>query len=169
MLVQLCLNIFYKRFDFFDLIILGFADFLDGALYFIHVEVEVLESLPKSVGFLADHLHVSLIDYTQLLKLMLLVIVAKHRTITADWLLASVAIIIESSIMLLTKFFLRLQQLLFVGLHSIDCGSYFLNKATINKLTYSQICSAMWTRLALFCQPFLQKRELIQFKEHVSV
>jgi hypothetical protein len=103
---------------------------------------------------LFDGIDMPLVHDLQPLKLMRPVFVPEHRTVTANRPLASVAVIVHGSVVVLRTDFFGFGLL---GLKGVDSRCYLLHETAVYQLVHTKRGTTVWALLSLLNQPFLCK------------
>ena len=116
---ELGLNILHKGVQFLHSVLLRLLHFLDRALHLTNIVLQIPEPSAQATGLPSDQIYMLLVDLLQLLKRVLLVLIAEQATVRADRYLARLAIVAQGRVMLLTELFSALLVLILLLLHHL--------------------------------------------------
>ena len=98
---QLRLYILNKGIQLLDSILFCLLNFLNRSLHLTDVVLKVAKPSTQAASLSTNQINMLLVDLFELLKLMMLVLIAKEATVRADWNLARFAVVAQSCVVLL--------------------------------------------------------------------
>lgn len=153
LLRQLGLDVLDEGVELLHSVLLCFLHFLDRASHFTDVVFQIAEPATEATRFTPDQFHVLLVHFFELLKRMLLVLIAEQSAVRANWNLASLAVVAQCSVVLGAKLLsplLSLDLLLLHHLHHVG------EEAAGDELVRAEAGSAVRALRPRLLDPLLQ-------------